>query len=194
MIDDRERTKDTNDIWLIVIGSALQFCAWGANEADALRRAGHPVGARAVRSAWRHVPALCSPARAVGLGAVVVDDQFVDVAGVRYHLSDRGRTHPAATVEEPREPMEPDAEVLDESVLLGLVDQAARPFDLVERGTLKRIRFAPRKANAEDDEHASEVAHVVTRGKAGGVVRLAPKARAAQVPMDASVMPGRANG
>lgn len=190
-IDDRERTKETRDIWLLVVGDQPMLCAWATDEARALRAGGldDTPNARAIRTAWRNVPNLCGP-NMPALGAALVDDQAIEVCGLRYYLADRGRTHPNATKVEPMEPMEPDAEVADEALMLDLVERSGRPFGAVERGTLRSIRFQARPANATDADIATEGAHVVTRTADGsGITRIAPKPRGPRRAPDVSRMP-----
>lgn len=88
---------------------------------------------------WRRVPRVAR-AGLLEHGNPRVVGREVVVHGVKLRLDDRGRPHPASAPGRVHEPLEPDAEVVDEAALVAAAERAGGPIDLVERGTLRRVR------------------------------------------------------
>lgn len=116
----------------------------------------------ATPSLWRRVPELVR-----GEGAAVSGRQ-VAAHGVRYHLDDRGRPHPSSSPDSVCEPLQPDAEIVDESALFAHAEASGRALELVERGTQVRVRVLPsRPAGAADADLAVENVRVLVKAADG---------------------------
>jgi hypothetical protein len=139
---------------------------------------------------------------AVGPAMLSAETRSVTVAGCRFYLDDVGRPHPeSARTKRPMEPLAPDPEVTNEEELVAAVEQLRRrqaedadqalresrgaplsdeeraailgePFDLFERGSLRRVRvLASRPANARPED-AGLGTRILLRSTAGGVERI----------------------
>lgn len=203
MIDERTLTRsflDGDVKWLVAVGDVPKMTVWGKSAEDALAKYRSGVedvpGLRALRTAWRSAPALVGMGAVERLGGVIVDDACVEVCGLRYYFADTGRPQPGSTKASPMEPSEPDAEVVDEALLLDLCERSGKTFDVVERGTQRLLRFLGARIKTDgtpadaDADMAHPRAHVIARGKAGGIVKLAPKPAGPKRTPDLRRMPG----
>ena len=91
----------------------------------------------ATPSGWRRVPLLAQPG-AGGQRSLV--GRAIEVDGVRLHLDDRGRPHPDSRSDNPREPLEPDVEIVDQAALDQAARRLGRDVRLTERGTGRSLR------------------------------------------------------
>ncbi len=119
----------------------------------------------ATPSAWRRVPLL---AQSGSGGTKTLVGRAVEADGVRYHLDDRGRPHPASQQDAIREPLVPDAVVVDETALVAAAERLGRSLDLVERGTREQVRVLhERPVGAKDEDLATPGVRVLARSRDG---------------------------
>lgn len=158
--------KDARIIYLVTdADGAVLEAAWGHDQDDAVRKV--RGGVIAHPTSWRRVPPLVR-------GGTVIGD-VVSGAGVRYILSDVGRSSRGVA-----EPLEPDAEVVDLDALAATAERLGRPIEVVERGTLRRVRALhalTKRDGAQDMDDAELIASnhgvdVVRRRANQGVSRL----------------------
>lgn len=96
----------------------------------------------AVQTSWRRIPHPVQDAL-LPSGSPSIANRTLSAHGLRYYLDDRGRPHPHSTRDQPREPLEPDAEVLSLSALEDLATALGHAVEVTERGTLRLIRAEP---------------------------------------------------
>lgn len=121
----------------------------------------------AIPTQWRRTPMFCAAGEQHGARLV---GRTVEVNGLRFHMDDRGRPRPGAG-----EPNAPDPEIVDPSELVAAAERAGKPLDLVERGTLRRVRVLPERPTglARDEDAAREDEDVILPAVSGrGAVRI----------------------
>lgn len=155
--------SESRTIWLVTKDGVPHHGAWAevktqseaptGKKSHAAALGAHELlseGWDATPTQWRNMPSLLYPDVLEAITAQVVGRDVI-VAGLSYNLDQGGRPHPGNAPGALREPLKPDAVVVDDAALLGAVETLGRDLSFVERDTLKMFRVSADQGSTRAD-------------------------------------------
>jgi len=142
---------DPRSIWLVTHNGVTQGFVWALTKREEDAVTGNPswecalradqsaaAGWDATPTTWRRVPSIAYPGVLNASATPTLTGRTLAVGGCTFDLDTGGRAHPDGG-----EALEPDATVVSVDDLVAHVEAAGVSIDMVEKGTLKKVRVYP---------------------------------------------------